>query len=91
MGWWGPGGGPRLEDVVDASHAVAAALAVELVVAADRDHAPWHPGRCARIELTDGTLVGHAGELHPKVLRSAGAARAHLRAGARRRRAHRRQ
>jgi phenylalanyl-tRNA synthetase beta chain len=35
---------------------------------ADADHAPWHPGRCARLETTDGTLVGHAGELHPKVV-----------------------
>ena len=47
---------------------MAAALAVPVVVANDPDHAPWHPGRCARITLTDGTLVGHAGELHPKVL-----------------------
>ena len=27
---------------------------------------PWHPGRCAEI-LVDGTVVGHAGELHPQV------------------------
>ncbi len=39
-----------------------------IVVANDPEHAPWHPGRCARITLADGTLVGHAGELHPKVL-----------------------
>jgi phenylalanyl-tRNA synthetase beta chain len=29
--------------------------------------APWHPGRCAQLALADGTVVGHAGELHPKV------------------------
>nr|NLD39766.1 phenylalanine--tRNA ligase subunit beta [Actinomycetales bacterium] len=30
-------------------------------------YAPWHPGRCA--ELRIGTeVVGHAGELHPRVL-----------------------
>ena len=46
---------------------MASALAVELVVTCDA-HAPWHPGRCARLELADGTLVGHAGELHPKVV-----------------------
>ena len=33
---------------------------------------PWHPGRCARLELTDGTVVGHAGELHPKVVEALG-------------------
>ncbi|TGJ97968.1 hypothetical protein DLJ96_01300, partial [Actinotalea fermentans ATCC 43279 = JCM 9966 = DSM 3133] len=42
------------------------------VVVADRDHAPWHPGRTARLELVDGTVVGHAGELHPKVLETLG-------------------
>ena len=27
---------------------------------------PWHPGRCAAIEV-DGVVVGHGGELHPGV------------------------
>jgi len=54
--------------MVAAVQTVAAALAVPVVVSNDPDHAPWHPGRCARITLEDGTLVGHAGELHPKVL-----------------------
>ena len=36
------------------------------------DHAPWHPGRCARLALADGTLVGHAGELHPKAVAALG-------------------
>ncbi len=31
------------------------------------NHSPFHPGRCAALSLTDGTLVGHAGEVHPKV------------------------
>ena len=35
----------------------------------------------------DGTLVGHAGELHPKVARGSGSAGTHLRRRARRRRA----
>ena len=34
--------------------------------------APFHPGRCARVTLADGTLVGHVGELHPKVWRRSG-------------------
>jgi phenylalanyl-tRNA synthetase beta chain len=50
---------------------MASALALRLVVTAD-NHAPWHPGRCARLELADGTLVGHAGELHPKVVTALG-------------------
>ena len=33
--------------------------------------APWHPGRCAAL-LLDGMVVGHAGELHPRVARSYG-------------------
>ncbi|HEX6055366.1 MAG TPA: phenylalanine--tRNA ligase subunit beta, partial [Intrasporangium sp.] len=67
-GWWGPGRSAEWSDMVSAVEAVAAALVVPVVISADPDHAPWHPGRCARITLTDGTLVGHAGELHPKVL-----------------------
>jgi len=70
-GWWGPGRPADWTDAVGAVRAVASALAVQLVVTAD-DHAPWHPGRCARLELADGTLVGHAGELHPKVVAALG-------------------
>jgi len=70
-GWWGPGRAGDWTDVVGAARAIGSALAVELVATAD-DHAPWHPGRCARLELTDGTLVGHAGELHPRVVAAVG-------------------
>jgi phenylalanyl-tRNA synthetase beta chain len=70
-GWWGPGRPADWTDAVGAARAVGAALAVDLVVTAD-DQAPWHPGRCARLELADGTLVGHAGELHPKVVAALG-------------------
>ena len=54
-------------DAVAAARAVASAAGIDLVVAPDA-HDPWHPGRCAALTLADGTLVGHAGELHPKVL-----------------------
>jgi phenylalanyl-tRNA synthetase beta chain len=67
-GWWGPGRPVDWSDAVAAVETVAAALAVPVVVANDRDRAPWHPGRCARLSLADGTIVGWAGELHPKVL-----------------------
>jgi len=36
-------------------------------------YAPWHPGRCAALYAeVDGTetLVGHAGELHPRVVKT---------------------
>ncbi|HET7398481.1 MAG TPA: phenylalanine--tRNA ligase subunit beta [Intrasporangium sp.] len=66
-GWWGGGRPADWTDVVAAVRTVGAALAVPVVVSGDV-HAPWHPGRCARVALPDGTLVGHAGELHPKVL-----------------------
>lgn len=34
-------------------------------------HLPWHPGRCAEV-LVGGTVVGHAGELHPAVVERCG-------------------
>lgn len=71
-GWWGAGRAATWADVVEAATTVATALAVEIRVEADTDHPPWHPGRCARITLTDGTLVGHAGELHPQALTALG-------------------
>ncbi|WP_432548138.1 phenylalanine--tRNA ligase subunit beta [Kineococcus sp. SYSU DK004] len=62
------GGEPVLwADAVDAVRTVAAALGVEVVVEA-AEHAPWHPGRCARVSTAAGHLVGHAGELHPAAL-----------------------
>jgi phenylalanyl-tRNA synthetase beta chain len=69
--WWGPGRPGDWTDAVGAARAMASALAVELVATAD-DHAPWHPGRCVRLELADGTLVGHVGELHPRVVAALG-------------------
>ena len=53
-------------DVIEAAVEIGRALGVELAVTAD-EHAPWHPGRCARLSLADGTVVGYAGELAPKV------------------------
>jgi len=35
------------------------------------DFAPWHPGRCAEIQVA-GKAVGHAGELHPRVIAQLG-------------------
>ncbi|MFI0487150.1 phenylalanine--tRNA ligase subunit beta [Actinomadura sp. 9N215] len=69
-GWWG-GGRPALwADAVEAARTVAREVGVELTVQADQ-HAPWHPGRCAALYAGD-TLVGHAGELHPRVTKAYG-------------------
>ena len=57
----------QASDAVAVALGVATALGVTLRVEQD-DVAPWHPGRCARLVLADGTTVGHAGELHPKVV-----------------------
>ena len=57
----------------------------ELVVRKGQ-YGPWHPGRCAElVVVVDGAerVVGHAGELHPRVLKALGPAGAHLRDGAR--------
>jgi phenylalanyl-tRNA synthetase beta chain len=65
-GWYGPGRPADWTDALDAALLVARTLGVEVTVTPD-EHMPWHPGRCARLEA-GGVLVGHAGELHPKVV-----------------------
>lgn len=66
-GWWGPGRRVDHTDAIEAALLVARTVGVELTVTND-EHAPWHSGRCARLATSDGTLVGHAGELHPNVV-----------------------
>ncbi|MEU8702460.1 phenylalanine--tRNA ligase subunit beta [Streptomyces sp. NPDC048680] len=70
-GWWGKGRPADWADSVEAARTIAREAGVELTVRAGR-HAPWHPGRCAALYVTvDGeeTLFGHAGELHPRVIK----------------------
>jgi phenylalanyl-tRNA synthetase beta chain len=64
-GWWGEGRPVAWSDAVEAVRAVADALGLELE-ARPVTLAPWHPGRCAELRLGD-VVVGHAGELHPRV------------------------
>jgi len=71
-GWWGSGRRADHTDAIAAAQLVAGVVGVEVVLTADHDHAPWHPGRCARLETVDGVLVGHAGELHPNVVAAHG-------------------
>jgi phenylalanyl-tRNA synthetase beta chain len=68
-GWWGQGRAASWADAVEAARIVADTAGLEVLVSADT-HAPWHPGRCAALRLPDrlgGTLIGHAGEVHPAV------------------------
>jgi len=62
--------GWEARDAVEAARLVADQARVVLTVSADR-HPPWHPGRCAALHV-DGRLVGHAGELHPRVVAALG-------------------
>ncbi|MEU6975907.1 MULTISPECIES: phenylalanine--tRNA ligase subunit beta [unclassified Streptomyces] len=73
-GWWGKGRPSDWADAIQAARVVAAEAGVGLLVDADQ-HAPWHPGRCAAFHVViDGekTLVGHGGELHPRVVKALG-------------------
>ena len=80
-GWWGAGRAAGWQDAVQSARLVGEAAGVELTTVA-ADLAPWHPGRCAQLRVGNWP-VGHAGELHPKVVEALGAAAAHVRDGAR--------
>jgi phenylalanyl-tRNA synthetase beta chain len=69
-GWWGPARPAGWPDAVEAARVVARAARAELSVRA-ADLAPWHPGRCAELLLGD-EVIGHAGELHPRVVAALG-------------------
>lgn len=69
-GWWGAGRPATWADAIESARVLARAVGIELEVAADR-HAPFHPGRCAVLRL-GGEIVGHAGELHPRVVEAFG-------------------
>lgn len=67
---WGDERAYGVADAIEAARTVARAANVELEVR-NTEQLPWHPGRCAEL-LVDGTVVGYAGELHPKVCKDAG-------------------
>ncbi|MBC7633213.1 phenylalanine--tRNA ligase subunit beta [Aeromicrobium sp.] len=69
-GWAGPGRHVMWADAVAVVQHVAEVLHVDLAVE-QVQLAPWHPGRCAAFVL-DGVTIGHAGELHPRVLKAYG-------------------
>ncbi len=65
-GWWGDGRAAGWADAVQAARVVAGAARARLEIGPG-DNPPWHPGRCAQL-LLDCAVVGHAGELHPRVV-----------------------
>ena len=73
-GWWGKGRPADWADAVEAARSVAREAGAELVIRKGQ-YGPWHPGRCAELVVTvDGAerVVGHAGELHPRVVKALG-------------------
>jgi phenylalanyl-tRNA synthetase beta chain len=64
-GWAGPGRDVAWSDAVATVHALATVLHVDVEVRAAQ-RAPFHPGRCAEF-VAGGQVIGHAGELHPRV------------------------
>ncbi|MFI1563524.1 phenylalanine--tRNA ligase subunit beta [Streptomyces sp. NPDC020490] len=73
-GWWGAGRPAGWADAVEAARAVARETGADLIVRKGQ-YGPWHPGRCAELAVVvDGAerVVGHAGELHPRVLKALG-------------------
>ncbi|GAA3568496.1 phenylalanine--tRNA ligase subunit beta [Kribbella ginsengisoli] len=69
-GWWGKGRPASWADAVQVARSVAAVVGVEPVLR-NVELAPWHPGRCAEVSV-GGKVIGHAGELHPKVCQAFG-------------------
>jgi phenylalanyl-tRNA synthetase beta chain len=64
-GWWGEGREAGWSDALGLVRRLAAELGSEVEVRAVA-RMPWHPGRCAEV-VVGGEVLGHAGELHPRV------------------------
>jgi phenylalanyl-tRNA synthetase beta chain len=69
-GWWGKGSSFDWSDAIAAVARIVESTGHVATVHAS-DFAPWHPGRCAEIRVGD-IAVGHAGELHPRVIEKLG-------------------
>ncbi|MFG2647601.1 phenylalanine--tRNA ligase subunit beta [Streptomyces sp. NPDC048436] len=73
-GWWGKGRPADWADAVEAARTLAREAGAELIVDQGQ-YGPWHPGRCAELKVVMGgeiVSVGHAGELHPRVVKAFG-------------------
>jgi phenylalanyl-tRNA synthetase beta chain len=62
-GWWGAGRNAEWSDAIDAALRVISAAGAEATVVPAVDSA-FHPGRTGSLVIS-GTVIGHAGELHP--------------------------
>ncbi|WP_329397294.1 phenylalanine--tRNA ligase subunit beta [Streptomyces melanogenes] len=71
-GWWGKGRPADWADAVEAARTLAAEAGAELIVQQGQ-YGPWHPGRCAELAVvidSEIVVIGHAGELHPRVVKA---------------------
>ncbi len=63
--WWGDERSSCWADAVELCRELGRGLGVPVEVVAGQ-RAPWHPGRCALIAVSEA-VIGAAGELHPRV------------------------
>lgn len=70
-GVWGGSRTADWQDAVAAARRAANAVHVEVRAVPEAGRAPWHPGRCAALTAGE-TIVGYAGELHPRVISALG-------------------
>ncbi|MFP2903799.1 phenylalanine--tRNA ligase subunit beta [Pyxidicoccus sp. 3LFB2] len=59
-------------DAKGAVEGVLSALRVEGVTFSPGEHPAYHPRACAQVKTADGTVLGHVGELHPRVVKALG-------------------
>lgn len=75
-GSWRKAGWQGAAEAADWTHAIAFAEVIASVLGLTLErravaYEPWHPGRCAELSV-GGQVVGHAGELHPRVAKAFG-------------------
>lgn len=70
QGWWGPARAGGWADALEAVRSIAEVAGAPVEVAAGADPV-FHPGRCAAV-IVSGAVIGHAGELHPRVIEATG-------------------
>jgi phenylalanyl-tRNA synthetase beta chain len=71
-GWAGPGERAGWQHAMRLADLVGRAVGLDLE-RRPAEQTPWHPGRCAAIVLPGtGVVIGHAGELHPRVVEAFG-------------------
>ncbi|MFP2923697.1 phenylalanine--tRNA ligase subunit beta [Pyxidicoccus sp. 3LG] len=59
-------------DAKGAVEAVLGALRVDGVTFSPAEPPAYHPRACAQVKAADGTVLGHVGELHPRVVKALG-------------------